>query len=69
MTGLQCRPPSFYKGQGSSYMWDLFHARDPAVCNVVLRAEFAACALGFSPFLYKIDFIFKRHQKLRQPCI
>ncbi|KAI8036478.1 hypothetical protein M5D96_010784 [Drosophila gunungcola] len=49
-------------------MWELFNARDPAVMHCGTATLHCSVRFSFQSFLYKIDFIFKIHQKLRQPC-
>ncbi|KAI8033557.1 hypothetical protein M5D96_013685 [Drosophila gunungcola] len=49
-------------------MWELFNARDPSVMHCGTATLHCSLRRRFQSFLYKIDFIFKRHRKLRQPC-
>ncbi|KAI8038215.1 hypothetical protein M5D96_008904 [Drosophila gunungcola] len=55
-------------GQGSPYMWELFYARDRAVTHCGTASRICSVRSRFQSFLYKTDFIFKRHEELRQPC-
>ncbi|KAI8035107.1 hypothetical protein M5D96_012109 [Drosophila gunungcola] len=50
-------------------MWELFSARDPAEMNCGTAMRSCSVRSCFQSFLYKMDFIFKRNPKLRQPCI
>ncbi|KAI8033766.1 hypothetical protein M5D96_013476 [Drosophila gunungcola] len=68
MTGLQWRPPQFPKrARIPVYVGGFLCQRSSS--NALWYCE-QNCSVRFSfqSFLYKIDFIFKRHQKLRQPC-
>ncbi|KAI8035807.1 hypothetical protein M5D96_011406 [Drosophila gunungcola] len=45
-------------------MWEFFNARDPAVMHCGTASKICSVRFSFQSFLYKIDCIFKIHQKL-----